>query len=494
MGHADKLTIDSGTPGISLMEEAGRGVASAVCRLARYTSTILVLAGPGNNGGDGFVAARHLRQRGYRVEVALLGDPSNLRGDAQLAFEGMGQGLIPSEDVLDLLKTLNASDVVVDALFGAGLSRSLDGLAAQWVNATNDSLARVVAVDLPSGLDGRTGQVQGCAIDADISVSFFRAKPGHYLYPGRELKGNLEICDIGIRPSVLPRLGDLIQLNSPRFWQNAFPVPKRAGHKFERGHMLVMSGSRFRTGASRLAAYAGQRVGLGLVTVAAEEQAALIHAAHFSSIMVAECNQSETLEALLSDPRYSSVVIGPAAGIGEKTRHNVSLCLSLAKSVLLDADALTSFEDSAPELFELIDQSKAQVIMTPHGGEFHRIFPDLSIDDNLSKVEKAREAAIRSGAVVVLKGADTVIASPKGHALINYNGTPWLATAGSGDVLAGICGGLLGQGMDAFEAAACAVWSHARAAEMSGICLTAEDLIAKLPFVINEILEGEAPL
>ncbi|WP_310619754.1 NAD(P)H-hydrate dehydratase [Flexibacterium corallicola] len=485
MGQADRLTIEGGVPGIDLMEKAGCAVAAACKCLSPQKARILIVAGPGNNGGDGFVAARYLVEAGYEVLVYVSVRPNQLKGDAATAFLTMDRPCISYEEMLSTLGTLTEDDVVVDALFGAGLTRDLEGQARSLVCAINQSSAHVVAVDLPSGLDGRTGCARGCSVEADVSVSFFRPKVGHYLHEGPSLCGALEIVDIGVKSSTLPSLGNLAQLNAIELWKDVTPSPERLGHKYSRGHLAVVSGDALHTGASRLSALAGQRIGAGLVSVVASADAAKVHANHLTSVMVMD----SALEDVLSDPRYSAVVVGPAAGIGGETRSHVLTCLKSGRALVLDADALTSFEVTPEVLFSQIQKSGKNTVLTPHEGEFCRLFPDLAANKDLSKVDRAQQAALRSGAIIVLKGADTVIASPDNEVVINASGTPWLATAGSGDVLAGLCAGLLAQGVPAFEAACQAVWVHGRAAELCGPFLIAEDLISAVPQVYWEILE-----
>lgn len=497
MGEADRRTIEGGIPGLELMHKAGQRVYEVARRYLHPGSRLVVMCGPGNNGGDGFVVARLAASDEFDVAVGLLGDAARLKGDARQAFDELPVALTPLTEVVAGLAELRGQDVIVDALFGAGLSRGLEGEAADIVQAMNASEAECVAVDLPSGVNGASGEALGAAVEADVSVSFFRGKPGHYLMPGRSYAGDVVIGQIGIEADVLEHTGIAAYLNGPTLWGGLAETPPIDGHKYSRGHTVVVSGSEFATGASRLAALAAQRAGSGLVSVAAEEAAARVHAAHLTSVMIKPCDQASDLERLLADARLNSVVIGPAAGVGERTCEKTKVCLAGERAVVLDADALTSFEEAADVLFDLIGVSghAGQVVLTPHEGEFSRLFPDLHAAEGLSKVERTVGAARRSGAVVVLKGPDTVIAAPDGRTAINASGTPWLATAGSGDVLAGMIAGYLAQGLDGFEAAAKGVWVHGRAGELAGPGLIAEDLIACLPGVVEELVEhsGTAP-
>jgi hydroxyethylthiazole kinase-like uncharacterized protein yjeF len=485
MARADSMTIEAGTAGYDLMLAAGRAVTEAA--MAFGGSRILVLAGPGNNGGDGFVAARMLQDAGRNVRVALWGRPENLRGDAAKAcadYSGTIE-LAGDENADDI--DLDA-DLIIDALFGAGLSRGLDGALGRLVERVNRSGARVLAVDLPSGVDGATGQIAGRAIEADRTITFFRLKPGHLLYPGRGQCGETRLAQIGIAEDVLAHLDVHCFLNSRALWQSEIPKIGSDTHKYRRGHVLVVSGPWANTGASRLAAMAALRCGAGLVTVAADGEAARIHAAHLTAIMIRQCDGPSDLQAILEDSRFTAVAVGPAAGITGQTRDMVMTCLRSDAAIVLDADALTVFADDPTPLFSAIGDRDAPVVMTPHAGEFARLFPDLA--EGLSgggRIERAGEAAARSGATLVLKGADTVVAAPAGPVSISANAPPWLATAGSGDVLTGIVTGLLAQGMPAFPAASAAVWMHAEAARAFGPGLTADDLPGELPPILRKV-------
>lgn len=501
MGRADALAIAAGVPGLSLMEAAGRAVADAAVDLVAGKGTaIAVLCGPGNNGGDGFVAARLLRERGYRVRVGLLG---SLTGDAAVMAERWGadvESLTPT--------TLNDADLIIDALFGAGLSRPLDGVAAEVVAAINASGKPVLAVDVPSGFDGTTGCADGAVVQATRTVTFFRLKPGHLLLPGRRLCGDVRVADIGIPARVLDEIGTRTFVNRPTLWQPAYAVPSLDAHKYTRGHAVVVSGPAESTGAARLGARGALRIGAGLVTLVGSGAATAINATHCTAVMVRAIPSDGTLTEFLSDRRRNAVLIGPGAGVAATTAASVMTVLGSAAAAVLDADALTSFvidvaeapvkaaglgfvlRSADPEpvkegLFEAIRAREAPVVLTPHEGEFKRLFGEIAG----SKLDRARQAAAVSGAVVVLKGPDTVIAAPDGRAAINDNAPPWLATAGSGDVLAGFVTGLLAQRMPAFEAACTAVWLHGECANRFGVGLIAEDLPETLPPVLARLHE-----
>ena len=477
MSEADRLTAENGVSFARLMENAGQAVTDAIIE-RYYQMPVLVLAGPGNNGGDGFVVARLLRDRGWPVHLCFFGDRDKLKGEAA-ANAGKWTGRLEPFSA-DLLREV---DMVVDALLGAGIDRDVTSDMAKAIEAVNAAERLVVSVDVPSGIDGASGAERGVAVRADLTVTFFRKKPGHLLLPGRAYCGDLVIADIGIEEGVLDQLGSRLAENGPNHWQ--LPDLGLEAHKYTRGYCLVVSGGQFHTGAARLSAHGALRIGAGLVTLAGGEAALLVHAAHVTSIMLAVAEDAGDLAELLEDKRKNAVVIGPGAGVGEETHASVLAVLASGAAAVLDADALTSFKEQPDALFAAIKANPGRpVVMTPHEGEFTRIFGEISG----SKVEAARAAAERSGAVIVLKGADTVIAVPDGEALINSNAPPTLGTAGSGDVLAGMIGGLLAQGLSSRDAAAAGVWIHGAAAQVfGGRGLISEDLPDLIPDVLAEL-------
>jgi NAD(P)H-hydrate epimerase len=433
-----------------------------------------VLCGPGNNGGDGFVVARHLAEAGWRVRLALLGPRDRLKGDARHhadRWSGTVEPLTPA--------ALEGASLVVDAIFGAGLSRALDGPAAETLAAAAREGLPIVAVDVPSGLMGDTGQVLG-AVAADLTVTFFRKKPGHLLLPGRNLCGDVVVTDIGTPPSVLDAIKPATFENDPALWLAQLPQLVDSSNKYTRGHALI-SGGYPMTGAARMAARAAARAGAGLTTIAVPEVALPVYATALTSIMVRPIATPEDFDHLLDDDRITAFLIGPGAGVGEQTRSRGLAMLGTGRATVIDADAITSFQDDPAALDRAI---VGACVMTPHEGEFKRLF-----DARGDKLLRTRAAARRSGAIIVLKGADTVIAAPDGRAIINTNAPPTLATAGSGDVLGGIVLGLLAQGMAPFIAAAAAVWLHGAAANAFGPGLMAEDLPDLLPGVLKRLLD-----
>jgi len=490
MAEADRRSIAAGTPGAILMDRAGHAVADGCVALLEQVEgrRVLVLCGPGNNGGDGFVAATMLRHRGYEVVVACLEPVSSLQGDARAAAAAWSAPVVTGMATIDAA----SCDLVVDALFGAGLSRPLTGEARGVVARVAASGRPVLAVDLPSGLDGDTGRDLGGAVAARATVTFFRLKPAHLLMPGRGLCGPVTLADIGIDPTVLPTVGGRLFHNLPDLWWPAFPRPSAAGHKYSRGHLLVVSGPMPTTGATRLAARSGLRIGAGLVTVASPVDAVAAHAAQLTSIMLGPFGAPRGLAGILSDSRKNAVVIGPGLGHHADTLALIEAALAPSatrRTAVIDADALTLFAGAPDELAELVGAAPGPVVVTPHDGEFAQLFKGIdAVIAAPSKVERARAGARRLGAILVLKGPDTVVAAPDGRAAIAGDDAPWLATAGTGDVLAGMIGGLMAQAMPAFEAACAAVWIHAAAARHFGPGLISEDLPETLPAILKELL------
>jgi hydroxyethylthiazole kinase-like uncharacterized protein yjeF len=469
MASIDAAAGQSGIPLYDLMERAGQAVAASALRHYPQALRFVVLCGGGNNGGDGYVAARALVESGAVVVVYHLGDAGALRGDAQMAFERSRVAPLPLGDYAPL-----AGDVVIDAVFGAGLSRDIPRELARIIEAVTNAKAPVLAVDLPSGLCGRRGVPLGASFRAERTVTFMARKPGHLLMPGRALCGALEVFDIGITTRIHTDHAGAVAENHPLVWRDALPASDIETHKFRRGHLTVFSGPAHATGASRMTALAALKAGAGIVTVAAPRRALDVLSVTLTAVMNAPMDDADDLRLWLDDRRHGAFVLGPGFGDLEKARQFVSLLGD--RAAVLDADAITAFKDYAETLFERVTSGAGKFVLTPHEGEFARLFPDLAADGTLSKIEKAQAASARSGAVLVYKGADTVIAAPDGRALVNTNAPASLATAGSGDVLAGIIGALLAQGAPAFEAAAAGVWLHGQAGHRAGDGMTAEDL------------------
>ncbi|MFH1518930.1 MAG: NAD(P)H-hydrate dehydratase [Pseudomonadota bacterium] len=471
MGRIDKAAIDSGIEGFALMQAASAHVAAVL--LAHYPEVrrAVIFCGPGNNGGDGHVAARFLMRSG--VDVVRYGEEPKGGGDAARAFAACPGPIHPLEDW-----RTQAGDVIIDALYGAGLDRPVGADVAQVIERARAADTPVIAVDLPSGLSGRTGRATGACFQARHTVTFAALKPGHLLMPGRELCGQTHLCDIGV-PARLIVSDDPLWRNHPGLYRDVLPKASTSQHKYSRGHLCVFSGPLISGGAARLSAMAGLRAGAGLVTMATPPGAVLLQATHLTAVMQRSIKDEADLAAWLADKRLSGFVLGPGFGDHGKARAFTSLLAESGRPVVLDADGLTAFALDAADLRRNFN-GEIRLVITPHEGEFRALFPDLANDATLSKVDRARMAACALNAVVVYKGADTVIAAPDGRCAINADAPPWLATAGSGDVLGGLIGGLLAQAMPPFEAACAGVAMHGQAANRAGFGMTAEDLVTQI--------------
>jgi hydroxyethylthiazole kinase-like uncharacterized protein yjeF len=485
MAEIDRAAIAAGPfDGYGLMRNAGAAVGREVLR--RYPAAVRldVLCGPGNNGGDGYVVARLLAEAGVDVAVWAAGAPKS-GTDAALA----------AADCQLIAKPLaeyrpTAGSVVVDALFGAGLARPLDEAFAEIFGRIRNADIPVVAIDLPSGMSGATGQATGPHLKAELTVTFVRKKPGHLLYPGRELCGEVVVADIAVPDRQIVDTG-LVE-NAPAGWLTDLPTPSADAHKYSRGHVAVFSGGPTSTGAARLSAMAAARSGAGAVTVLSPASALQVNASHLTSIMLKRIDEVSGAFSFLKERKVRAAVLGPAFGDADRLREIALAILERVDApftLVLDADAFTAFADAPTSLFISASASKAQLVLTPHGGEFARLFGDIARDETLSNVDKARKAAARAHATVVLKGPDTVIADRDGRAAINSNGSPWLATAGSGDVLAGVIAGLAAQHMPPFAASCAGVWMHAEAGSRFGPGLIAEDMPGLLPPILGELFK-----
>lgn len=475
MARADAAAIVAGTSGAALMEAAGSAIVEQI--KGRWSSRpVTVLCGPGNNGGDGFVIARLLTEAGWPVTLALLGSHDALAGDARLNSDRWEGPVLPlSPDALD------GAELVVDAIFGAGLDRPPTGEARVTIEALNLGDAPIVSVDMPSGVHGDSGAVLGAAARARLTVTFFRRKPGHLLMPGRDLAGEVVVADIGIAADVLKVIAPGTFANQPTLWLERFPWPRPSDHKYSRGHALIAGGTEM-TGAARLAARAAMRIGAGICTVASRPEVSAIYAADNPGILTKPVSNAAEFAALLDDERKNAVLVGPGGGLNRTTRDMALAALEAGRATVLDADGLTVFSDDPGVLHRAV--ANKPCLITPHDGEFRRVF--RHVGDRLSR---ARAAARECGAVVLLKGVDTVIAAPDGRAAINSNAPTELATAGAGDVLAGIALGLLAQGVDPFDAGCMAAWIHGEAARNFGPGLIAQDIPDGLPGVMGALLD-----
>ncbi|MDQ6434882.1 NAD(P)H-hydrate dehydratase [Mesorhizobium sp. LHD-90] len=484
MAECDRRAIAAGPfDGLALMKRAGAAVADAVFSRLAGVTRVDVLCGPGNNGGDGYVAAELLRRSGAAVAVFADGPP-RAGSDAALAAAECTVAAEPLAAFSPMPGT-----IVVDALFGAGLARAPDGNVRRAIDLTNQMGLPVVAVDLPSGVSGATGQILGAAFRSAVTVTFVRPKPGHLLLPGKLACGEVVVADIGIPDTIVASVGAACFENRPALWQRSLPSPGVDAHKYSRGHVAVFCGGATATGAARLSAMAAARAGAGAVTLLSPLEALAVNAAHLTSIMQRKADTVGEVLAFLAERRPAALVYGPGLSPDAETARSLFRLLGRWEHpapVVIDASALTALA-RVPDLLPPPGGRPAELVITPHEGEFQRLFPDISEEKVPSKLERARLAAKRIGGTIIYKGPDTVIATPDGRAAINTNGTPLLATAGSGDVLSGIVAGLLAQKMPAFEAACAGVWMHAEAAKRFGPGLIAEDLPQALPPVLRDL-------
>ncbi len=474
----DRRYIEAGGLLSELVEQAGGQVADAVRSSVPNGSRIAFLIGPGLNGADAKAAARLLADE---YAVALYG-PEAAKGMRE--YGGIEVAVRPCEDFAP-----EGYDGIVDGLFGVGLSRPLEGPIGEMVRRTNQSSAIVVSIDLPSGIDSVSGAVRGVAVRADVTVTFDRRKPGHLLMPGRSLCGNLIVAELGMPSGAFQDITPVAYANELEFWIDELRQPGMSGHKYDRGHAVIFSGPAAKSGAARLSAMGALRAGAGLVTIAGRTDDLNVLAAQTTAIMLMGCDRMADVEAMTADERLNAFVIGPGFSNMESARSYVTHLVRSDRRVVIDADAITAFAGAPDELFEICRSHPSQIVLTPHGGEFRRLFADIAQDESSSKIAKARAAAERSSAVVVFKGADSVIAAPDGRVAVNATGTPWLATAGTGDVLAGIIAAQIAQGVPSFEAACIGVWMHGRAAEFFGPGLISEDLPNMLPQVHAALAE-----
>ncbi len=511
MRAIEQAAIDSGeTTGLELMERAGAGVVEAILQewpdMAKTPQKAVVLCGPGNNGGDGFVVARLLKARGWEVEVFLYGDMEKLPPDAKVNAERWLEvgGVGVFSEAPDSIERF--PDICIDAVFGAGLSRFVTEDVAKILKCFSQQL--MVSIDCETGMDldsGRFLTVAGFAFsEAAIVVSFHRAKLGHFI--GKPSYDQiLKVVDIGLQQVWRALNGGVLRRNEIVGIVQCKRGKLRAGlfrgryeaetHKYTHGHALILSGPASRTGAARLAARGALRIGAGVVSLGCPQEAAAECAAQLTAIMLAPIEDGAALKAVLQDTRINALCLGPAMGVDDRGRGllEAAVCAEHAPYVVLDADGLTLLAQS-PDLFGMLHE---KCVLTPHAGEFKRLFPDIMAKleapavsgPAYSKVDATREAAARAGCVVLFKGADTVIASPDGRAAINSahyeRAAPWLATAGSGDVLAGFITGLLARGFAPMQAAEAAAWVHVECALKFGPGLIAEDIPEQLPAVVR---------
>lgn len=471
--RVDAEAARSGIGSFALMLRAGQAVSAAALRLFPGARRFVVLCGPGNNGGDAYVAASALARAGADVTVFSLVDISALKGDAARAQAACRLPVHPLADYGPV-----SGDVVIDGLFGAGLTRDLPEFAQHAIGAISAAGLPVLAIDLPSGIDGATGAIRGAAFEARHTVTFMTRKPGHLLLPGRLHCGVVEVYDIGIPRRIVAAEAERMWVSGPALWAGHGHATSALDHKYRRGHLTVFSGPETATGAARLTARAGLSAGAGLVTLASPASALAVNAAHLTAIMLTKLDSAADLSSWLADTRRSTFVLGPGFGDLVRAREFALMLGKAGRSLLLDADGISAFRNQPDLLRDAFGGADTRLVVTPHEGEFARLFPENAADTVMGKLEKAKAAAEASGGIVVYKGADTVVASPDGRVAIEEDAPATLATAGSGDVLAGIIAARLANGMPAFEAACAGVHEHGQAAlRAAQQGMTADDLV-----------------
>ncbi len=466
---ASALTIEAGTTAKELMHSFGHEVTDLIRSLYKR-QPVLILAGPGKNGSDGLVIANHILEQRWPVRVCFIGNVDELSTEAKAAYEKYPWEILSLSELGQI-----EEDLIIDSLFGSGLNREIASPLSDLIHDLNQSSKQIISLDIPSGIGSESGQILGMAFKATHTISFLRPKFGHLLFPGKAHCGQLHLINSGILEATVSALRVKYWQNEPFYWRSLFPRPKTSDHKYSRGHALIFGGDRM-TGAARLTARAARRTGAGLVTIASHDQVRSVYQ-YDTGVIV---DSWENWDKLLNDPRIGTVAIGPGAETTMLKSYVISLC-KYKKRMVLDADVLTAFSNERDFLFQNIQSNS---VLTPHEGEFRKLFPEL-IDAPIGRVQQALEAAKQSRSIVVFKGNQTVIAAPDGRAFFNNGAPPTLATAGTGDVLTGIITGLLAQGVPAFEASAMAVWIHGEAAKQFGAGLIAEDLPDLLPSVFE---------
>ena len=463
----------------SYMKKAGNQVFKFIDNNFKNKKSIIVLCGPGNNGGDGFVIARHLMDHGYFVTVYTYVSENKYKGDALKALKGFKGEL----KTIDLFK-LKKNALIVDAIFGIGLKRNIKGILSTVFRKINKGKNCVVSVDIPSGVCSNTGKILGSAIKATFTITFHRKKIGHVVGYGKHFCGRIKVVEIGFSQK---KIKSRCRENSPDLWKRYFPWKKTFGHKYSRGRVIVYGGQKEFTGATILSALAALRTGTGSVKILCSKNTLQIYSLKFPSVLKKEINNIRQLEVFLKKEKITSFLIGPGAGSGKKIKEITKLILKKVKHVVLDADALTCFQGDLKSLYSLLDKDK---IITPHVGEFHKIFPNIK--KNLNNIDKAFNAAKLVGSNIILKGPNTVIVSHDKKIVINDHASSELAVIGSGDVLSGLIVSLVGvKKMSPFLAGCAATWLHGDIAKNYGKGLIAEDIVKGIPSALKRLKNGK---
>ena len=473
----DKLCIARGIKFIDLMENAGKSAfvkieKEIIPSLKKFNNNILILCGPGNNGGDGLVIARYLENKGYNIDISF--PVSSSKKMNKYLKENLNK-LNVDEKKFQNIK-LNKYSLIIDSIFGIGINRKLSKNIIDIIKKINKTSSCIVSIDIASGINADSGELMPVSVKADHTITFVAPKVGNYLLPGKINSGEIHTISIGEKKSDILKVSKLskLQLNTPDFWIKRFKWPSMTDHKYNRGHVLVRSGPTISTGASRLAAVSALRAGAGAVTLASDSDSLLVNASHLTSVMLKEINNADDFFNFVKEKKINTLIIGPGCGVNQITKELVIRAIKSEISFVLDADGLTLFQKNPNELFDLLNKRRKRenIILTPHEGEFNRLF-DFG---KMSKIDKANRAANITKSTILFKGNDTIISSPKKISLITKDSSSFLATAGSGDVLSGICGSFLGQGMKSHYAAAAASWIHNEIGLDAGPGLIAEDM------------------
>ena len=460
------------------MKNAGKQVFDLIKKNFKNKQPKIVLCGPGNNGGDGFIIAKHLIDHGYKTKVYALLNKKSYKGDAFKALNEYGEKI---KKISSFRIKKNA--LIVDAIFGIGLSRNIKGKLKEIFDQINKSNNCVVSVDIPSGVCSNTGEILGSAIKADFTITFHRKKIGHILGLGKKFSGKIKVVDIGFSRE---KMNTQCLENFPNLWIKYFPWKKTSDHKYSRGRAVVYGGQKEFTGAAILSAQAALRIGTGSVKIICSKNTLQIYSIKFPSVLKTEINDICQLERFLKKEKITSILIGPGSGSNKKIKEITKLILRKVKYVVLDADALTCFREDLKSLYSLLDKNK---IITPHLGEFHKIFP--KINKNLNSIDKALNAVKLIKSNIVLKGPTTIIASYNKKIVINNHSSSELAVIGSGDVLSGIIASLIGQKkMNPFLAGCAATWLHGDIAKNYGKGLIAEDIVRGIAAALKRLKNG----
>ena len=466
----------------SLMQSAGEKCADYISRNISKNKELFIVCGHGNNGGDGFIIGHSLINKGYKVKIFLVLPIRNKNNDNYRAFKNLNCKIYNLKDLIKELKK-KTNLVIVDCIFGTGLNKNINSNIKNLIKLINNKKTFVISIDIPTGISADTGKIMGDAIKANITLALHCKKVGHLLFPGVYFSGVVKILDIGIRKSLNKFINNKIIENDPKLWIKRFPWKKYNSHKYSRGRVFIYGSLKNYIGASLLSSNAAIRCGAGAVTIIANRNTIDKYNQRFFSLLKVEINSQKEFQDFLKNSLITSFLIGPGSGVNLETAENVKLISKYINHVVIDADAITSFSNNPKQLFSILNKDK---IITPHEGEFNKIFPNLKNIKN--KIERTLTAAKKANCIVVFKGPDTIIASPDGKVCINTIATEELAVIGSGDVLSGIITSLIGKNkMSSFDGACAGVWLHSFAARMVKKGLIAEDIIKNLPKTLEQL-------